>query len=152
MNQFRELDIDNIARIGLLFLDSDKFEEVLLDKTFGDYDEVNYNHEYFNILKIALLKIEKINPDVSVVTILWQKHKDNEALVIPVILSSQPCFGSWEEEWCVQIMNDEMKAAFNLSKQQSKTRNNGFKSNYYPMKNSNDEIVGVLEIQLKGVK
>lgn len=143
MKDLRKLDIENVARIGLMFLDGDKFEDVLLDKLSIDYDDVNYNHEYFSELKGTLLKIEKINPDLNVTGVLWQLRPDNPDLVVPVIVGN--AFPEEGEGWMITPINQEMKMTFKTGVEQIKKRDN-CTSYYYPLRNSNDIIVGVLEL------
>ena len=73
----RRLDIDNVARIGLMFLDGDKFENVMTDKLSLDYDDVNYVYNDFNELKVSMLKLERISPELNISTVLWQLRPDN---------------------------------------------------------------------------
>jgi len=142
MKGYRVLDIDNVARIGLMFIDGDKLEEVLLDKLSTDYDDINYHHEYFMELKTTLMKIEKINPDLSLFAILWQLRPDNDNLSVPVIAGgSLPV-----ERWFVTPVNEEMRKVFRTGKPAVFHRSGDASSYYYPVRNSAAEIVGVLEL------
>ena len=40
---YHELDIDSVARIGLMYLDGDQFETVLLDR----FDHTDYDFDRF---------------------------------------------------------------------------------------------------------
>jgi hypothetical protein len=59
------LDVDNIARIGLMYLDGDKAENVMKDRLSLDYDDVTYDHADFLALKTAMTRMERINPEIS---------------------------------------------------------------------------------------
>lgn len=146
MSGYRELDIDNIARIGLMYLDGDKFETVLTDKFCTDYDDVNYNHEYFNELKIALLKAQRINPDFAIAAFLWQLRLDNANMVVPVISGDELPDVPWERYWTIQAVNEKMEIVFNTGVSQYFARENDYCSYYYALRNSDEEIVGVLEL------
>lgn len=143
MSNLRVLDIENVARIGLMYIDGDKFENVLLDKFSMDYDDVNYNHEDFKELKIAILNLEEINPDLNIATILWQLRPDNRNMIVPVINGS--AFPEDGQGWDIVPVNPEMKMLFKTGCPQVKKRDN-CTSHYYPLKNSDAEIVGILEL------
>jgi hypothetical protein len=138
----RFLDIDNVARIGLMYIDGDKLEDVLVDKLTLDYDNVNYDHICFNDLKIAVLKLERINPDLSLTAILWQLRPDNRELVVPVLAGS----ALPEEGWEITEINSEMKKVFETGMSQTRKRAGTCSSFYYPVRSSNADIVGVLEL------
>jgi hypothetical protein len=143
MRECRVLDIDNVARIGLMFIDGDKLEDVLLDK-LGHTD---YDFENFNILKKVLMKIEKINPDLDLTAVLWQNRPDNENLVVPVVAGNAlPVEG-----WGRKNVNPSMKAVFEAGTSQVLKHDGEIASYYYAVKNSNAEIVGVLEL-LSGLR
>ena len=142
MYEYDLLDIDTVAKIGLMYIDGDKFEEVLLDKLTISCDDINYHHEYFNDLKIALLKLEKISPRLGITAILWQLRPDNRNIVVPVIAGrALPLEG-----WNIVPLNTEMNKVFLTGRSGKKIRPGQDNSIYYPLKNSSAEIVGVLEL------
>lgn len=141
MERLRQSDTDNVARIGLMFLDGDLLGNVLKDKFSLDYDDVDYNYEQFTSLKIVLLKIEKINPDLSLIAVLWERRPDNDRLVVPIIVGSQmPGEGGGICE-----AGAEMLQSFDTGERTVKKRD-GFASYYYPVRDSDSDIAGVLEL------
>lgn len=143
MSDYRILDIDNVARIGLMYIDGDKLENILVEK-LGHTD---YVFENFNAVKKSLMKLEKINPELGLIAEIWQRRADNEDVVFPVVAGrALPIEGS-RRRW----INPEMKAVFETGVKQVYDRGDGIISYYYPIKNSDAEIVGVLEL-ISGVK
>ncbi len=138
----RVLDIDNIARIGLMYLDGDLVENVMLDKLSLDYDDVTYNHEQFYELKSALTKTERINPDLDITAVLWQLRPDNDQLAVPII-----CGNAFPEEgWEITLVNPEMDRVFKTGESCVKKRSDTCSSHYYAVRNSDNAIVAVLEL------
>lgn len=138
-----ELDLESVARIGLMYLDGDQFEEVLLDR-HGDTD---YDFERFASVKNALTRLENINPGLGICAVLWQLHPKNARLAVPLVAGrSLP-----PEGWRRTPVHAEMAFVWESGKPQVKKRENGLTSHYYPVRNSDDEVVGVLEL-LQGMK
>lgn len=147
-------DIGEIARIGLMFLDGDRLEDVLRDKYSTDPDDINYNPEIFNDLKITLMKIEKINPELGLGTVLWQLRPDNRDMVVPVIIGSELRHGAKivapfppVSPWDIQQPNQWMKTVFDTGIESSVTWNDATTSFYFAVRNSDGDITGVLELQ-----
>ncbi|MFV0400001.1 MAG: hypothetical protein ACK5LX_05200 [Oscillospiraceae bacterium] len=134
---YTQLDIDSVARIGLLYLDGDSFEDVLLDA----YGHVDYDFDNFNRCKTSLMLLQRINPALEVAAILWQRRPDNPAMAVPLVASgSLPLEGHG-----ISPISPELGAA--LSGQWGVVRNRAEGvSRYYPVKNSDGEIVGALEL------
>ncbi|GHU73698.1 hypothetical protein AGMMS49992_13150 [Clostridia bacterium] len=142
MSEPRLLDIDNVARIGLMYLDGDAFEEVLLDRVgFVDYD-----FERFNRCKIALMKLERINPDLDVTAVLWQSKADNHSVIIPLIAGKALPVEGWQPV----LANAEQLRALSGENGVEKQRGNRCASHYYPIRNSDADIIGVLELIVGG--
>lgn len=133
-----ELDVDSIAKIGLMFMDGDSLEDVLLDK-IGHTD---YDFDKFNVCKIVLMKIERMNPSLKVTGIIWQHRADNCDIAIPVIAGKSLPYEGWQRT----EVTDEMRRAFEGEFGVKKTRSSMASSHYYPVKNSDCGIVGVLEL------
>jgi hypothetical protein len=134
---YKDLDIDSVARIGLLFLDGDSLEEVLLDR----YGHPDYDFDKFNNCKRIIMKIERMNPTLGLTAILWQKRPDNDRIVVPVVTGNAlPLTGFRSTE-----SSPAMEAAF-TGRIASAKRQEGGTSYYYPVKNSDAEIVGILEL------
>ncbi len=151
-------DIREIARIGLMFLDGDKLEDVLRDKYSTDPDDINYNSEIFNELKIILMKIEKINPELGLGTVLWQLRPDNRDMVVPVIIGSELRHGAkivapfpHVSPWDIQQPNRWIKTVFTTGIESSVTWDDATTSFYFAVRNSDGDITGVLELQKPAV-
>ena len=134
----RLLDPDNIARIGLMFLDGDSFESVLLDRV----GHVDYNFEAFNRCKIPLMKIERMNPDLAVTAVLWQPKLGNPDVMLPLVAGKALPFEGWQ----FAVINDAMRGAMSGVFGAVRARSSACASHYYPIRNSDAEIVGVLEL------
>ena len=142
MATLKELDMDSIAKVGLMFLDGDIFETVLLDR----YGHVDYDFDKFNHCKRVLMKIERISPDEKLHAYLWQKRAANQEIVEPLVVGSLiPAEGMGTSPL------DEAKAkAFNGEIGVTAVKASGHSAYYYPVKNSDAEIVGVLELTKDG--
>lgn len=137
MASISELDTDGVAQVALLLLDGDRLENVLLDR----YGHPDYDFENFNELKKALMKTERVNPSLDLTAMLWQLRPDNPDVALPVV-----CGGALPAEgWQSCRLNDAQRRAFTGGEIASRTLN-GCSSRYYPVRNSNYEIVGVLEL------
>lgn len=138
MAAYLELDLDCVVRIGLMYLDGDQFEDVLLDK-HGDTD---YDFARFKNVKNDLTRLENINPALGVCAVLWQRHPRNPALAVPVVAGrSLPLEG-----WTRSPVSSELERAFSGEGPVVRQRKAGVVSHYYPVRNSDDEIVGALEL------
>jgi hypothetical protein len=137
MCSFLELDIDSVARIGLLYLDGDKLEKVLLDK----YGPTDYDFDLFNDLKKSVMKMEKINPVLNLSAVLWILHPNNEELGYPMVAGNALPF----EGWMINKANKALKDMFTSGNKQVLKRSEVCSSHYFPIKNSDAEIVGALE-------
>jgi hypothetical protein len=138
MYNYMKLDIDNIARIGLIYLDGDKLEDILLDK----YGHTDYHFENFNAVKKSLLKLERIDPGLDLTAVLWQLRPDNSELAVPVAAGNALPVEGWQRT----KVNDEMRVTFDKGINMVKKRSDTCTSYYYAVKNSDAEIVGVLEL------
>jgi hypothetical protein len=136
--EYEILDIDNIARIGLMYIDGDLFEDVLLDKA----GHTDYDFDKFNQLKISLLKLEKISPTLDIAAILWRSYPTNKDAVTPLIVGSALPFEGTKRT----APNRELALAFKTGERQVRRWNENCRSYYYPFYNSDEEIVGVLEL------
>ena len=137
MADYTELDADSVARIGLMFLDGDSFEEIALDKL----PQVDYDFDKFNECKKVVMKIERMNPAMDVTVFLWQRRPDNEYVAVPMVAGkSLPLEGYGPSK-----ITPEKESAFN-GVSASMDRGDEGVSHFYPIKNSDAEIVGVLEL------
>jgi len=142
MAKLTDLDVDSIAAIGLMFLNGDDVEDMLLDK----YGHVDYDFDKFNSCKKVLMKLERIAPEKALHAFLWQMRPDNAALAVPLVAASVV-----PSEGTKAAPLDEHKAkAFAGAYGVVAVKANGQKAWYYPVKNSDAEIVGVLELTSSG--
>jgi len=143
MAKLKDLDIDSIAEIGLMFLNGDEFEEVLLDK----YGHVDYDFDKFNHCKKVLMKLERVNRAAKIKAYLWQKRPDNLGMRVPLVAGSTiPSEGSHGNVPIEEATGRAFAGEFGTMA----TKANGHKAWYYPVKNSDAEIVGILELTCDG--
>lgn len=138
MSDPRVLDVNNIARIGLMFIDGDAFESVLLDKV----GHVDYDFDKFNRVKIPLMKIERINPDIAITAVLWQPRVDNQDILLPLIAGKALPFEGWQRAVVTPETRRALQGEFGVVLRRSSACN----SHYYPVRNSDAEVVGLLEL------
>jgi hypothetical protein len=132
--------MDNIA--PMMFLDGDKLEDVLADKSVTNFGGINYKHDNFNALKIGLLHIEEINPDLQLVALLWQLRADNRRLMYIAVAGSSLGYEGYDTVPAIpQVQEAIEKGAAPVKK-----REDGAVSYYYPVRNSDGETVGALEL------
>ena len=137
-----QLDITGVAEIGLIFLNGDLMETVLIDKV----GQMDYVFNEFNELKRTVMKIERLNPGLGLTCILWKPTYENDEVAEPIVCGNQlPTEG-----WGYSPMNCAMKKAYN-GEYSIFERENGPTSNYFPVYNSAHEIVGFMEL-LSSVK
>lgn len=131
-----ELNAESVGAIALLYIDGDALEDVLLDKHgHPDYDFAN-----FNALKKALMKAERINPALDLTAVLWQLRPDNKAMALPLVCGNAlPAEG-----WQGARPNAALAAAF--EGRCGAWDRGTCRSHYFPVKNSDAEIVGALEL------
>ncbi|MFK7695141.1 hypothetical protein [Paenibacillus sp. HJGM_3] len=142
-----------IARIGALFVPGDMFEQVMPPERreyplivagstsqFAVSDEVDFMEDHFNALKRVLLLTERIDPERRPYAALWIRRPENpshgEVMVAGRALPSEGCD--------IQPLWPEILRAFS-GLPTRRDRGCG-ETVYYPIRNSDEEIVGVLEI------
>lgn len=138
----RILDIETIARIGLMFLDGDALRDVLVDPLTGDDDDTDYNAGHFNALKKALMKIERFDPDRYITGLLWQWHHINRKLAIPAVAGKALPATGWRAVPCTQELYDCMTKRVPTSRAAGEDR----VSYFYPILSSASDVVGALEL------
>lgn len=143
MATYLELDADSVARIGLMFLDGDSLEEILLDR----YGHPDYDFDNFNRCKIALMKLERMNPTLGLTAVLWQLRPDNEELATPVAAGSALPLEGYRPCPASEALKQALAGEFGVAAARSGTCT----SHYYPVRNSDGEIVGALEL-LEGLR
>lgn len=142
-----------IARIGALFLPGDLLENVMPEdrreypllaggatNEFAVGDEVDFVEDNFNTLKRLLLLTERIDPDRNPYAALWIRRPENpssgEVMVAGRALPA--------EGYHIQPLWPEMMRAF--GGHPTRWERNVGETVYYPIRNSDEEIAGVLEL------
>jgi len=138
----RKLDIANIGRIGQIFIDGDILPDILMDPFTCDDDNTDYNIEVFNKLKITLMKIERLNPDIYLTGAIWSWYKANKRMATPVIAGrAQPSVG-----WVISPCNDELQRTLSEDVETVRNWEDGKTSYYFPIRTSECDVVGALEL------
>ncbi|MBW5446482.1 hypothetical protein GE107_10455 [Cohnella sp. CFH 77786] len=142
-----------IARIGALFIPGDMLENVMPEERreypllaggatseFAVGDEVDFVEENFNMLKRLLLLTERIDPERNPYAALWIRRPENpsrgEVMVAGRALPA--------EGYYIQPLWPEILRAFDGHP--TRRQRNAGETAYYPIRNSDEEIVGVLEL------
>lgn len=142
MSDHMVLDIDQIARIALMFIDGDALETAVVRKNSDSTDDITYRYDDFNKLKFAITNMERMNPALDITGVLWQRRPDNHDISYPAVAGkSLPCEGP-----DFYPTNPDMKRAYATGRPVVKQRENGKASHYFPVRNSDAEIVGLLEL------
>jgi hypothetical protein len=141
-----------IARIGALFIPGDMLEEVMPPERrdypvkvqskgkFALSDEIDFMEHNFNALKKVLLLIERIDPTRNLNTALWILRPEN-----PVCGEVMVAGGALPIEGVdIQEMWPEINRAFTGTV--TRWDRPVGQTVYYPIRNSNEDIIGVLEL------
>jgi hypothetical protein len=142
-----------IARLGALFLPGDMLENVMPPERreyplrvagstsqFAVSDEVDFVEDHFNALKRVLLLTERIQPDREPYAALWIRRPENPSLCEVMVAG-----GGLPAEGCdIQPLWPEIQRAF-TGLPTRWDRDDG-QTVYYPIRNSDEEIIGVLEL------
>lgn len=147
-------EVADVARIGLLFLDGDALEQAQREHASADQDDIDYEYASFNSLKATLLRIERIRPDLRLFAALWQPQAGNPTVVAPVVCGSKKSCGAgpihWPPSpapyWVAQPANPDMRKAIHTGEPVLYLWPGGA-SWYYPVRNSDFEIAGLLELR-----
>lgn len=135
---YRQLDAMTISDIALLFIEGDFLENVLLDKC----GHTDYDFEKFTALKRVLTSVENIEPCLDISAVLWQPHVINKYVGAPLVAGN-----SLPHEGCKRRrLSKEIQETMEQDKCLTKHWEDGTVSLYRAVKNSSDEIVGVLEL------
>ena len=140
MSSIQDLTLDSIASIGLMFLDGDTFETVLI----GAHDrQVDYEFDKFNKCKATVMKIERLNPEKNLTVFLWQLRPDNPDVILPLVAGRQLPRTGYSGITVTPPIAAALKGKFGgcITEYEG-----GGSSHYYPIRNSDDEVVGVLEL------
>ncbi|CAI6080162.1 hypothetical protein [Cohnella sp. JJ-181] len=146
-------DLMEIARLGVLFLPGDFLEDIMpperkeypllvadSDSEFALTDEIDFVEDHYNALKRVLLLTERIDSTRSPYAALWIRRPENPALCeVMVAGSALPSEGV-----LIQKLWPELARAFG-GMPTRRNRDRG-QTVYYPVRNSDEEIVGVLEL------
>ena len=140
----RILDMENIGRIGLMFIDGDLLAKVLKDPYTCDEDDTNYDIPAFNCLKKALMKTERMNPDKYLTGVLWQRYPANKLMASPAVAGKSMPWKS--QSWMITKCAPALYEAMESDKLTSAEFSDGRRTLYFPVKSSSGEIVGALEL------
>jgi hypothetical protein len=145
-------DVMEIARIGSLFISGDCLEDVMppdrkeypLKVTGGGRfalsDEIDFDEDNFNELKKTLLRIERIDPSRSLTSALWIRRPENADLGEVMVAGK----GLPSEGYGIIELWPELIRA--LSGRPTRLIRAHCETIYYPIRNSDEEIVGALEL------
>ncbi|MFC3770197.1 hypothetical protein [Paenibacillus sp. GCM10012303] len=139
-------ELMEIARVGSLFLCGDWLEQVMTPerRSYVSGDDIDFDEDSFNALKRTLLLTERIDRSRRDVTCcLWVRRPDHPSRAETLIGGrSLPVEGHHIIE-----MGPELCRAF-AGMPTSRIRSGGEETVYYPVRNSEEEIVGVLEVSV----
>lgn len=140
-----KLSTKDIARIALLFLDGDAFENVIPERwrEFKNFDDLDYNEQEFNQLKVALMKTEQLRRGIAAV--LWRRRPDDASKGEIVVAASTS--STWAPGRGIIPLPARLIRCFEKGDWVTIFhRKKGTRSYYAPLRNSDDEIVGALEL------
>jgi hypothetical protein len=135
-------DLMEIARIGVLYIPGDLLEEVMPEqcRNYLDGDGIDFVEAHYNTLKRMLLLTERIDLQRQVSTALWVKRPHRPELgEVMVAGKSLPIEGHG-----IVTLWPEINRAFTGTP--SRIDRAAGETVYYPVRNSDEEIVGVLEV------
>ena len=142
----RKLDIENIGRIGQMFLNGDLLEVIMADRFTCDEDDTDYNIEAFNALKKSLMKTERMNPDMHVTGVIWYWYPANKRMAVPAVAGKTLPMSGWTIAPCddglYKCLSDGVNTKINLRDDEI--------THYFPIRNSADSIVGALALAIGG--
>lgn len=140
------LDIDTIARIGLMFIEGDLLARVLVDPYTCDDDDTDYDAEAFNALKKTLMKLERMNPEQEINCVLWQWYPANRLMATPAVAGKALPATGWRITPCSAPLYSCLRGAAAVKT----ILGDGRRTHFYPVKASDDAVVGALEITDSG--
>jgi len=151
----RLLDIENIGRIGQMFLDGDLLKKVMIDPFTCDEDDTDYDIPAFNALKAALSKVERMNPDLYLTGALWQWYPTNRRMAAPAVIGKAHPRNGWMRPdppvgWMITDCAPEMLRAMQEGTPTKATDGEGKWTYYFPIKTSAGVVVGALELSDSG--
>ena len=153
----RELDIENIGRIGVMFIDGDLLRDVLVDPLTCDEDDTDYNIPAFNKLKSVLSKIERMNPDIYLTGTLWQWYPRNARMASPAVVGTSMPKAATEGRkmdpqtgWMITDCSPPLAAAMKNETVTFYEYADGRKTYYFPVMTSAGDVVGALELSEGG--
>lgn len=139
----RVLDIENIGRIGLMFLDGDLLDKLLIDPFTCDEDDTDYDIPAFNALKRALMKIERMNPDMHIAGDIWISYRANKRMGVPVIAGKQHT----DAGWIIAPLNEYLQKTLNEGINTRRIAPDGNEIWYFPITDTCGRVAGALELR-----
>ena len=138
----RALDIENIGRIGQIFIDGDLLKDIFVDRFTWDEDDMNYNIPAFNTLKKTLMKIERLAPELDIYGVIWYWYTANRLMAAPAVAGRNMPKEGWIITLCDPLLHEAMTRDLNTRK---KDEGGGY-TYYFPIKTSAGDIVGALQL------
>lgn len=148
------MDICDIARIGLLFLNGDDIPQAMTMPDWTNSDYIDFDHQRFNAIKQVLLRIERIDPEQHIFCAVWTRRPDDANACEAIVLGSKHAWGArpiaWppssEPFWEIMPMFDALSEALGGA-DVSHIAYSGAESWFFPIRDSETEIVGALELR-----
>jgi hypothetical protein len=133
------------ARAGAVFIDGEAFKALVIDPSLNTGDDYRVDHEKFIAVKKALLKLKRLEDgDLGVVT--WRRFppgsQDQADQVMPV--DAHPCASRPGNHPISPAMAEAF--AGNVAVQQLEFRGAPVLSVCAPIRDSLDDVVGVVEV------
>ena len=147
----RLLDIENIGRIGQMFINGDLLKNLIIDPLTCDEDDTDYDIPAFNKLKAALSKIERMNPDIYITGVIWQWYPANKRMAAPAVVGRVLPVTHWKKAdpqtgWMITDCSAPLSEALRQNRNTSAVFEDGRKTYYFPIKTSDGNVTGALEL------
>ncbi len=155
-----ERDLDDVARIATVMVDGDLCRRIVTPRAlefmnrkdprdqWADADNYDVNDEAFNATKKTLIRLSRI-VDYPVDVNLWMPLEGQPPRIQVVIRNRHEMSQFWEWGQLYQPMFPEMQTVLSTGRRVTVERKPGFVSVLAPVRNSLDEIVGLVEIVAK---
>lgn len=151
-----------VAKVASAMVDGDVCERILTPRAIAHLmkvhprdqwaaaDNYDVNHEAYILIKKTLIRLGRLGPPRTDVN-LWMPVPGDASRVHILIRNANEISQFWKWGDLHQPTSDEMRRVLTTGKPETVTRNPGFVSVLAPVRNSLDEIVGLVEVvtQLK---
>ena len=136
-------DLAEIARIGALFMDGDAAEAVHATQTsatWTDSDDINFAHDPYLNVKRTLLLIDRMQP-FPYSCLFALRRADDPSLLEAVVCNMENPHGR-----APFVPSPAQRRCITQGKATTEADRAGRVSAYAPVRNSDDEIVGLLHV------